>query len=271
MGSNPIRGTRIRNGANPINYGFLPHRMAGRLILKLSLRCKVNMRKIEITNEEYYHIFNRGVDKRKVFLGDEDYMRFMISLLLLSAQRDGLMEKWRDFRKINPKVKLKDFLDSRKIDLKDRLIEIICFCLNPNHYHLVLRQLKEKGVELFMHKLGTSYTKFFNKKNERSGSLFQGTYKSIHIESNDQLLYLSAYVNMNHYIHGYEKSLSLTLGTWPYSSLPEYLGKRSENLCNCNKDIILDQFQDVFEYEKYIKVNAEHFKEKKESEKYCLE
>ncbi|MFA6047607.1 MAG: transposase [Parcubacteria group bacterium] len=227
------------------------------------------MRTTEFANEEYYHIFNRGVDKRKVFLCKADYERFLISLLLLNTTEGRLMEKWRDFKKFNPKAKLKDFLNYQKIDLADKLVEILCFCQNPNHYHLILKQLKDRGVELFMHKLGTSHTKFFNKKNDRSGSLFQGPFKSVHISSNNQLLYLSAYVNMNYYIHGYEKSLSDALGAWMYSSLPDYLGERNENFCNTK--IILDQFRNVAEYKKYMENNAKHFKEKKEMEKYWLE
>ncbi|HAT73505.1 MAG TPA: hypothetical protein DCS08_00690 [Candidatus Moranbacteria bacterium] len=115
-----------------------------------------------------------------------------------------------------------------------------------------------------MGKLGNSYTKYFNIKNSRSGSLFQGPFKSIHIDSNEYLLLLSAYVNANHEIHGFlEKD-------WPYSSFLDYTGKRDGKLCN--KEIILGQFDNDFsEYEKYIKDNADYFREKKELEEYILE
>jgi len=226
-------------------------------------------RKTEFANEEFYHVFNRGVDKRKIFLCKTDYDRFLTSLLLLNTTEDRLMEKWRDFKKFNPRAGLKEFVDFYKISFQDKLVEIICFCQNPNHYHFILKQLEDRGVELFMHKLGTSHANFFNKKNDRSGSLFQGRFKSVHVSSNNQLLYLSAYVNMNYYIHGYEKSLSPALGVWPYSSLLDYLGEREDGFCN--KKIILDQFRDVDEYKKYLENNAKHFKEKKEMEKYWLE
>jgi len=82
-----------------------------------------------------------------------------------------------------------------------KLVKIISYCLNPNHYHLLLEQKQEKGITSFMHKLGTSYTKYFNAKNNRSGSLFQGSYKSVPIKTDAQLFYISAYINGNPEIH----------------------------------------------------------------------
>ncbi|PIP28298.1 MAG: hypothetical protein COX29_01860 [Candidatus Moranbacteria bacterium CG23_combo_of_CG06-09_8_20_14_all_35_22] len=221
------------------------------------------MRKIEFANEEYYHIFNRGVDKRNIFIDTRDYERFLLAMDLLNDENDGLMIGWRDYKKSNPKSSLKDFL---KLGFRKRepLIEIIAYCLNPNHYHFILKQEKDKGIEKFMHKIGVSHSKYFNKKNKRSGSLFQGKFKAVHIDSNEYLLYLSAYVNKNNFIHGYNKNDS-----WTYSSLPDYLGKRDEKLCN--KEIILGQFKDANEYKEFLDRNATYMKEKKELEKYLIE
>ena len=77
------------------------------------------------------------------------------------------------------------------------LVEIVAYCLNPNHYHLIVKQISEKGIERFMQKIGTGYTNYFNKRYERSGALFQGKFKSIHIDSNEYLLHLSVYVFEN--------------------------------------------------------------------------
>jgi len=216
------------------------------------------MRKTNFANGEYYHIFNRGVDKREVFLETNDYQRFLLSMDLLNDENDGLMILWRDYKKTNPRVKLDDFL---KLSFrKGSLVEIVAYCLNSNHYHFILKQVSDRGVGRFMHKIGTSYTKYFNMKQKRSGVLFQGRFKSVLIDSNEYLLYLSAYVNKNNFIHGYGKNDS-----WPYSSLLDYLGKRSSNIVK--KDIILGQFKDVVEYEKFLKDSASHMKEKKELEK----
>lgn len=221
------------------------------------------MRKTEFANGEHYHIFNRGVDKRDIFLDIKDYERFLLSMKLLNDEEEGLMIDWRDYKKSNSKATLDDFLKLgfRK---RDPLVEIIAYCLNPNHYHFILKQIKEKGIEKFMHKVGISHSKYFNKKNKRSGSLFQGKFKAIHINSNEYLLYLSAYVNKNNFIHGYNKN-----DNWPYSSLPDYLGKRKSNLVN--KEVILGQFEDANDYKEFMNKNALYMRENKELEKYLIE
>ncbi|KKT72112.1 MAG: Transposase [Candidatus Moranbacteria bacterium GW2011_GWF1_44_4] len=198
------------------------------------------MRKIQFANGEYYHLYNRGVD---------------------SDQNDGLMIAWRDYKENNPEAELPDFPLLKK--KRKKLVEFVCYCLNPNHYHLVVKQLDERGIERFMHKLGTSHTNYFNTKNKRTGALFQGRFKAIRIKSNSKLLYLSAYVNMNHFIHGFRQK------EWKYSSLLEYLGKRKSGLCN--KKIIMGQFEDIADYKKFLDENAIYMKEKKEDEKYLLE
>ena len=233
------------------------------------------MRKTEFANEEYYHIYNRGVDKREVFMNDKDYVRFLTAMKEFN-RKDAIGSLYEK--------KLKDSKTAREdsgskspigllepeSSLTQKLVEIICYCLNPNHYHFILKQLEERGVERFMHKVGMGYTNYFNAKNKRSGSLFQGPFQSIHVDSNEYLLYLSAYVNANHFIHGYDSGLRSLGPFWSYSSLPDYLGKRNGKLCG--KEIILGQFDNDFsQYEKYLNDNALYFKEKKEMEKYILE
>ncbi|HCP08766.1 MAG TPA: hypothetical protein DIT25_03150 [Candidatus Moranbacteria bacterium] len=220
------------------------------------------MRKTEFANEEYYHIYNRGVDKRDVFLNFKNYERFLLSMNLLNDDRDGLMSQWRDILRMDPRAKLLDFQDLSS--RTDPWVELIAYCLNPNHYHIILKQLRENGIKNFMHKLSTSYTNYFNKMNKRSGSLFQGPFKSAHIDSNEYLLYLSAYVNKNNFIHGYNNN-----NNWPYSSLPDYLGERNGRLVK--KEIILGQFRSIEEYKEFIDSNAIYMREKKGMEKYLIE
>lgn len=221
------------------------------------------MRKIIFANGEHYHIFNRGVDKREIFSNIQDYERFLLSMNLLNDKYDGLMIEWRDFKKSNPKTTLNDFL---KLGFRKRepLVEIIAYCLNPNHYHFILKQIMDKGTEKFLHKIGISHAKYYNEKYRRSGSLFQGAYKAIMINSNEYLLYLSAYVNRNNFIHGYSKN-----EIWNYSSLPDYLGIRNNELVN--KNIILGQFKNINEYNNFSRDNALYMKNKKELEKYLIE
>jgi putative transposase len=173
------------------------------------------------------------------------------------------MIAWRDYKGANPDAKVDDFLKP-SFRKRESLVEIIAYCLNPNHYHFILRQIKDKGVEKFMHKIGVSHTKYFNKKNKRSGSLFQGKFKAVHVDSNEYLLYLSAYINKNNFIHGYNK-----IDSWPYSSLRAYLGKENNNIIRMEP--VMGQFRDADDYANYMDENALYMKEKKELEKYLIE
>lgn len=221
------------------------------------------MRKTIFANGEHYHIFNRGVDKREIFSDSKDYERFLTSMNLLNDSREGLMIEWRDFKKCNTKASLDDFLKP-SFRKRTELIEIVAYCLNPNHYHFILKQVSDKGIERFMHKIGISHTKHYNDKYERNGSLFQGPYKAIMIDSNEYLLHLSAYVNTNNLIHGYSNC-----NDWEYSSLPDYLGKRDSGLVS--KNIILDQFTNIEDYSSYLKDATKYFKDRKEMQKYIIE
>lgn len=215
------------------------------------------MRKTQLVENEHYHIYNRGVDKRDVFLDDFDYIRFLQSIQEFnSADPVGsLYEK-------HLREKKNESLASTKTK-PPKLVEIVCYCLNPNHYHFILRQVAEKGIEKFMHKLGTGYTKYFNQKCKRSGALFQGRFKSSHIAP-DNFLYLSAYINCNAEVHGIAKAES-----YQWSSFPDYIGKRNGKLCS--KEIILDQFRSQKDFHDFAKENAKAMKEKKEFEKLLLE
>ena len=125
------------------------------------------MRNISFVNGEFYHIYNRGTDKRNIFSDRDDINRFFQSM--------------KEFNVIEPigSIYENSFksqqLGSRasKLELNKKLVNFICYCLNPNHYHFILEQITEKGIEKLLHRIGTGYTKYFNNKNERSGSLFQ--------------------------------------------------------------------------------------------------
>lgn len=212
------------------------------------------MRNIEFTDDEYYHIFNRGVDKRKIFSDKYDLQRFFQSM--------------KEFNTIEPigSIYENSFNKSDKNQLgasgaKLKLVEFVCYCLNPNHYHFILRQKKEKGIEKFMQKLGAGYTSYFNIKNKRTGVLFQGSFKAVHIDSNEQLLYVSSYVNLNFKVHQLgARSAKLMKSSWG-----EYMKENSENFCK--KDIILDQFKNTNEYKKYAFESLELILENKKNRK----
>jgi putative transposase len=216
-------------------------------------------------NGRYYHIYNRGVDKREVFSDEKDYLRFLRSMRefnnnLGDVQRDYIKRAGPkpDFGRLDPKS---DF-GYPKSDFKP-LVEFICFCLNPNHYHFLLKQLKKNGITDFMRKLGTGYTNYFNTKHKRSGSLFQGKYKCVPVKTDRQWLYVSAYINGNAEIHGIAKAEK-----WFFSSYSDYLGKRNGTLCR--KQAILKEFASINDYRDYVNEVIVKSGEIKEEMKSCL-
>ncbi len=226
------------------------------------------MRKIQFQKEYYYHIYNRGVDKRDVFLDDGDYFRFLRSMREMNnnstdSQRDyekrkAFSEEKSDEKKLSLGYPRLSFLD------EPNLVSFIAYCLNPNHYHFLVKQKTEKGIERFMHKLGLGYTKYFNKKYNRSGSLFQGTYKAVAVKTDEQLQYTSAYINANYEIHKMGRA-----DTWKWSSYQDYLNKRKGTLCD--KNIILEYFDNnVKKYQDYIAEVVNNSKQIKEDIKTCL-
>lgn len=221
------------------------------------------MRKIEFANGEYYHVFNRGVDKRKIFQDDSDFFRFWLSMNLLNDKEDGLMLNWRNYKRDKPNSNLKSFRQESGSCQKP-LVRIIAYCLNPNHFHFILKQLKEDGLKRFIHKISTSYANYFNAKYDRVGALFQGRFKSVHINNTSKLLYLSTYVNCNSEVHGIAKALN-----YRWCSFPEYVGKIKNSLC-CKK-VITSHFKGAKDYHEFAKENVLHAVQKKEDEKIILE
>ncbi len=201
------------------------------------------MRKVPFVEDEYYHIYNRGVDKRSIFEDYNDLERFFQSI--------------KEFNSIEPIGSIfENSFDKTRIK-QDKLVEIVCYCLNPNHFHFVLKQFVESGISEFMKRLG-GYTWYFNNRHKRNGALFQGRFKSNHIDSNEYLLHVSAYVNLNNRFSG--KSHRLSKSSWD-----EYLGK--ENDCICNPDIVLGQFKDTKTYQKFAIFSLEDIIRRKETEK----
>lgn len=211
------------------------------------------MRKVKLVEDEYYHIFNRGVDKRTIFQDNDDFERFLLSLTAFNSV-DPIGSIYEHSFQKKPQL---GNLVSKSNKRKGLLVELVSYYLNKNHFHLILRQCAEKGIEKFMHRLGLGFTKYFNEKYKRSGVLFQGPFKSVHIESNEQLIYSSAYVNLNNIVHGHK-------GNNFRSSWQEYLGRTQENICH--KNIILDQFKNIKEYRKLVEETVNDIKDKRSLE-----
>lgn len=221
-------------------------------------------REIVLATDEIYHVINRGVASQPTFTDKRNYQRFLD--LMFYYQNLDQPGKYSHFYSLSSDIK-KQILD----DLRRRgefLVDIICYCLMPNHFHLLLKQRVDNGISNFLSLLANSYTRYFNTKNERHGPLFQGKFKAIRIENNEQLLHVSRYIHLNPY-SGYVIKILDRLEQYPYSSFPEYLTKTQNN--RCQNEIILDQFENHQAYRQFILNQADYQKELQNIKQLLLE
>jgi putative transposase len=144
------------------------------------------MHKPQFGNGHFYHVYNRGVEKRLVFLDSQDYFRAIHDLFEFNNTAPA--GKFFLQSEVEPPILKKS---------RDLLVKIHCFCLMPNHYHFLLEQIQDGGIVKFMKKFGTGYTMYFNERRKRVGPLFQGRFKAILIEKDEYLTHLSRYIHLN--------------------------------------------------------------------------
>lgn len=206
-------------------------------------------RKVVFANGEYYHVFNRGVEKRPVFLNKYEFLRALDSLFFYRFGDLALRySKYLNLNKDKKAELLKD-LDDSKLQ-----VEIIAFCLMGNHFHLILKQLKENGIAKFMAKFTNSYTKYFNTKHQRVGPLFQGVFKAVYVGYDEQLLHLSRYIHLNPVLGFMVKAEELVSYQW--SSYPEYIGQTASGMIN--KTEVLKFFKNPDDYKKFVLDQADY-------------
>src|SRR3989344_59420 len=153
-------------------------------------------RKFKFSVGEYYHIYNRGTDKRVVFTSTRDYNRFMVLLHLCNSKLPidvSYLLRGRDYYMTGGRF----FSELMGIEIGDRLVDIGSYCLLPNHFHLLVHERKENGISLFMKKLLTAYSMYFNNKYQRTGRLFEGTFMAKHANKDKYLKYLFSYIHLN--------------------------------------------------------------------------
>ena len=213
------------------------------------------MKKPQFSNNEIYHIYNRGVEKRDIFLDKQDYFRFINSLAEFNDIKPALPSNIRYLLR-NPSQttsldieKRLDVVNLNNLNReKEPLVEILAFCLMPNHYHLLARQLIDGGVVKFMKKLGSGYANYFNLKRKRVGPLFQGRFKAILVDKDEYLQYLSLYIHLNPLdltspewrdskIYNLQKTLDF-LTNYQWSSYLDYMGKDNFPLIT-NREFLL--------------------------------
>jgi len=211
-----------------------------------------------ITTGEIFHILNRGVDKRNIFLDNQDYFRFVHNLF--------------EFNDPSPVFNLGYFLNrNQSIDLRSRyikrkprklIVEILAFCLMPNHFHLLIRQKEKGGITKFMRKLGVGYAKYFNQKYQRTGALFQGRYKAVLVNREAHFIHLPYYIHFNPLdllmldwrigkIKNYKKAIDF-LNSYRWSSHLDYAGRKNFPSVT-QREFLLKIFGGAESYRKEVK------------------
>jgi len=219
-------------------------------------------------NNQIYHIFNRGVEKRNIFTCEADYLRFLYNLLTLNTTETPP----RNTNRVIKKQEIRDTLCKVEPCTGQGLVEILVFTLMPNHYHLMVRQLVDGGIVKFMQKIGTGYTMYFNTKNERVGSLFQGRFKAVLVEKDSHFLYLPHYIHLNPLelmpstMQGSKSDNTEAqikfLENYKWSSLQDYIGK--ENFSTIiNKSFLMETFGGEDSYKKEMAGWVKNNKRKK--------
>jgi putative transposase len=195
----------------------------------------MGQRRTVLATGQTYHVFNRSVQKIPIFRRGMDFRLFT--------------EAMAYYLQPQPQVKFSVYRLQRKqyqINLQKKLVEILAFCLMPTHFHFLLQQRMEKGTQRFIQKLSNSYAHYFSIKYRNAGPVFVGNFKSIHIETEEQLVHLSRYIHLNpvtaYLVERPEK--------YSYSSYKAYLGR--EKLEIINSDIVLSSFSSPKAYEDFV-------------------
>ena len=221
-------------------------------------------RKTPFAEGEHYHIYSRGVEKRKTFLSARDYQRFVALLYIMNQNAPFRMENFlRDKQK-----SLKNIFNEKR---EKTLVSILSYCLMPNHFHLILYEHTESGISKFMGKLLTAYSMYFNLKYERSGPLFTHPFRSEHIDNEPQYMYIFSYVHLNplsiHDNHWKKngvknkKAAEKFLSNYQYSSYLDFLKEQrvESNILDFSKipKYIKQMKLDIKTYVNLIKENSE--------------
>ncbi len=184
--------------------------------------------------EKIYHLYNRGVAKQPIFTSDRDRHHF---LELLSLYRDGALTTKPSL--LSPE-QLQEILVT---DPQEPLVDILAYCLMPNHFHLLVRQVADDGVTRFMRRSQNSYVHYYNLKHDRVGPLFQGRFQAVVILSNEQLLHVSRYIHLNPMV----ARLASDLGSYHWSSFPAYVQGTNSRLCETRTILGLSGSHDTYE------------------------
>lgn len=219
-------------------------------------------RKTIIATNEIYHIYNRGVDKKPIFLKHKNYTRFMELMNYYRFVTCPL--KFSYFKELA--IEERNRISMNLVNESEKLVEIYAFCLMPNHFHLLVNQLVNFGISKFIAKVTNSYSHYFNILNDRTGHLFQGNFSAVRIEDDEQFIHVNRYIHLNpvtSYITEFKN-----LENYRYSSYRNYINKIDE-FCNTKETLV--HFKNIQNYKKFIENQVDYARKLKNIEHLLLE
>ncbi|MBI2009651.1 MAG: transposase [Candidatus Chisholmbacteria bacterium] len=200
---------------------------------------------------EIYHVFNLGIAHGPTFTDKREYLR--AKNVLWYYRFASLPVRFSYFSVLNQDERVSL---TRELNISgEKLIDCLCFCFMPNHFHFLVRQVKDNGISKFMSNFQNSYTRYFNTKNSRLGQLFLDQFKATRIETEEQLLHISRYIHLNPYTAYVVKTLS-DLETFPWSSLGEYFNPKKFQISE--SQTIVSQFKTAIDYKKFVFDQADY-------------
>ncbi|PIP30688.1 hypothetical protein COZ22_02765 [bacterium (Candidatus Howlettbacteria) CG_4_10_14_3_um_filter_37_10] len=208
-------------------------------------------RKTVFVENGIYHVINRGVNRSPIFKGQRDYERF---LDVAAFVRCNPSIRFSHYNRMSFKDK-EEFLE--KLNKNEPLVDILSFGLMPNHFHLLLKQLKEGGAQIFMRNLQNSYGKYFNVKYDRVGTVFQSVFKAVPIETDEQLVHVSRYIHLNPVSSNIIRINELSKYEW--TSFGYYIGQKQNKFINTTD--VLGHFKTKDQYKEFVFDQADYQKE----------
>lgn len=220
------------------------------------------LRILPLVNGEYYHVYNRGVALQPTYASKKDYDRFILSLLYYRF--NNLPFKLSRLLQIS-EVERESIMTSLKT-ANNKTVDLIAFCLMPNHFHILLQQKFEGGISKFMKQVTDSYTRYFNTRHNRVGPLFQGAFKAVRVENDDQLIHLSRYIHLNPLVSYIVREADFT--DYPWSSLKNYI---NDDFQLINPEIVLSNFKSPQDYLTFVRDQINYGKELEKIKHLALE
>lgn len=211
------------------------------------------MRYENFAENKYFHVFGRGTNKEKIFIDEKDQARFIFLITHFQSPIKIYNVSWYTGAFIkNGSFNFNVKNNGAEKILKKRSVELVAFVLMPNHFHILIKNLEDKVLSVYMHRILTAYSKYFNAKYNKKGHVFEGPFGAVMVENNTQLLHLSAYIHKNpkeikEWANNYDK--------YPYSSYQDYISSNRWGDLLVT-DIILKQFKDWVKYRDFVSTST---------------